>query len=152
MNKMMSMKIDLKKKSLGKNPDGTMKTIVQGVYEPIDTMTYRSKNNKSSSLLQNHTMHKNSKTIFDWKKYQMKKLNVPHFGELTLDPIDIDPSKPTNLNKNSCMTSSMECLPVGPDMRNVQSSMSTLAHNQDDLYNSEHGKIEIFSSKRNNNY
>ena len=66
-NKMVNLKMDLSKKSIlkKKGDGGTLKSIIHGVYDPIELVSHRSKNNKSSGFLPNHS---NSKTVFDWKK------------------------------------------------------------------------------------
>jgi hypothetical protein len=62
-------KIDHSKKSIPKKNDGgTLKSIAYGEYDPIEMVNYRSKNNKSSGLLSNQSLHYNSKTVFDWKQ------------------------------------------------------------------------------------
>ena len=103
----MQTKIDKNKQSLRQSKDGTVKSIAQGVYDPIEMLSHRSKNNRSSSLLPSQNFHKSSKTIFDWKKQQMKKHNFPHFGELTLDVADV---KKQELKKSFPLTNSVDKL------------------------------------------
>jgi hypothetical protein len=109
-NKNDDSKINHSKKSIPKkNEDGTLKSIVHGEYDPIKMVSYRSKNNKSSSLLPNNSLHYNSKTVFDWKHKQMKKLNAKNFCELSFDTIDFDKKK--RFKKNTVMTNSLDKLP-----------------------------------------
>ena len=92
-SKMVTMKLDLSKKCLGKINPGTDKTIVQGIYDPVEIVSHRTKNSKSSSLLPNYSTHQQSKTIFDWKKHLMKKHDHPNYSDLTLDLMDADQAK-----------------------------------------------------------
>ena len=110
---MVSMKFDLSKKSLGKNPLGTDITIVQGIYDPVEMLSHRNKKN-SISMLSGYNNHQQSKTIFDWKKHLMKKHEPPSFNNLSLDLSEIENSKRKNLKKNN-MTNSMDIVALKKD-------------------------------------